>query len=499
MKLRKVKLKKIVKVGAGQPAPKKLDSNTEGLSFIRAGSLEKLLQKNNLSFLEKVSFDEAKKNRLRVYEAGTVVFPKSGMSAVLNRTYMLEEKSYIVSHLATLEPFNIVPKYLLYALRVFSPVKLIKDLSYPSINLKSIENHEIYIPVTKDEQEKIAYYLTQLEELIQKREDSIKLLDELIKSTFLDMFKNTIIDDNPENLMSLTNFVDIDTNMVDDFIKYGELPHIGVGSIEKETGKILEYNLAKDDNLISGKYLFDERHILYSKIRPNLNKVAIPDFKGLLSADAYPLLANEKFINKYFLAYLLRSQFFISYILSHSIRANIPKVNKKQLSGFKCNIPNKNLQDKFAQIVIKIEKTKQTYQNSLDELKELFGSVSQKAFKGELDLSKLKIDIKLENIIEKKIDTVEKKSYTDKEIFHIDKDGFYQLVKQLTEDGKSFKEIHTYILSKDISFPYDKKVQSYKKNILFTYQEVIFELLKNGELIQIFDKEKKQIVLKSTK
>ena len=45
-----------------------------------------------------------------------------------------------------------------------------------------------------------------------------------------------------------------------------------------------------EDGVISGKYLFTDKHIIYSKIRPNLNKVALPDFDGLCSADAYPIL-----------------------------------------------------------------------------------------------------------------------------------------------------------------------------------------------------------------
>ena len=51
----------------------------------------------------------------------------------------------------------------------------------------------------------------------------------------------------------------------------------------------------REEGLISGKFLFDESMVLYSKIRPYLMKVARPDFNGLCSADMYPLtpLPNE--------------------------------------------------------------------------------------------------------------------------------------------------------------------------------------------------------------
>ena len=79
--------------------------------------------------------------------------------------------------------------------------------------------------------------------------------------------------------------------MTKDFDKYGDLLHVGISNIEKKTGKIKSCLTAKDEGLNSGKYLFDERHVIYSKIRPNLNKVALPNFSGLCSADSYPLLA----------------------------------------------------------------------------------------------------------------------------------------------------------------------------------------------------------------
>jgi len=62
-----------------------------------------------------------------------------------------------------------------------------------------------------------------------------------------------------------------------------------------------------------------------------------------------------------------------------------PKINKKQLEKFSCYNPPKPLQDKFATIVHQVEESKEKYQKSLDELRDLFGSLSQRAFKGELD------------------------------------------------------------------------------------------------------------------
>lgn len=153
-------------------------------------------------------------------------------------------------------------------------------------------------------------------------------------------------------------FASIDANMTTDYETYADYPHIGIDSIEKDTGKLSGYRTVREDNVISGKYVFDSRHIIYSKIRPNLNKVALPDFTGLCSADAYPILPNPDNCNRVFLAVVMRSQYFLDYIVGLSTRTNMPKVNRKQIVGFKMPLPPLPLQEQFAAFVRQSDKSK---------------------------------------------------------------------------------------------------------------------------------------------
>ena len=61
-------------------------------------------------------------------------------------------------------------------------------------------------------------------------------------------------------------------------------------------------------------------------------------------------------------------------------------LNKKIIENIKIGLPPKPLQSKFATIVQHVEQTKEQYQKSLDELRELFGSLSQRAFTEQLEL-----------------------------------------------------------------------------------------------------------------
>ncbi len=154
------------------------------------------------------------------------------------------------------------------------------------------------------------------------------------------------------------SFAKIDANMTTEYEKFADYPHIGIDSIEKETGVLSGYRTVKEDNVISGKYYFTPEHIIYSKIRPNLNKVALPEFDGLCSADAYPILPNKKNCNRIYLAVLLRSQFFLDYILGFSARSNMPKVNRKQVEGFTAPLPPLSIQEQFADLYKQSDKSK---------------------------------------------------------------------------------------------------------------------------------------------
>ena len=159
-------------------------------------------------------------------------------------------------------------------------------------------------------------------------------------------------------IVDFNECAEIDTNMIHDFEGYEDYPHIGIDSIEKETGRLSGYRTVAEDGVISGKYLFTEKHIIYSKIRPNLNKVAMPDFAGVCSADAYPILVKDDICVKEYLGYTMRSKYFLDYILAFSNRTNLPKVNKKQVEGFTLPLPPLELQQQFAAFVAQVDKSK---------------------------------------------------------------------------------------------------------------------------------------------
>lgn len=246
-------------------------------------------------------------------------------------------------------------------------------------HFKWVKALDFKIP-SSDEQNHVVEVLDKVTELISLRKQQLFKLDELVKARFVEMFGD--FKNNSKNwpIVKFDELAKIDGNMTTDYEKYADYPHIGIDSIEKETGELKGYRTVKEDGVVSGKYIFTPQHIIYSKIRPNLNKVALPDFEGLCSADAYPILPNPKNCNRIFLALTMRSDYFLDYILQFSARTNLPKVNRKEIAGFSMPLPPLSLQNDFATFVERVSQQKQTIQQSLDKLELMKKALMQEYF-----------------------------------------------------------------------------------------------------------------------
>ena len=227
----------------------------------------------------------------------------------------------------------------------------------PTVNWSDLKNQEFELP-DLDTQRKLAKVLWSLNDTKEAYKKLIAATDELVKSQFIEMFGDFKSNSKGWPIASFDDFAKIDAVMTTDYNKYADYPHIGIDSIEKDTGRLHDYRTVRQDNVISGKYIFTHQHIIYSKIRPNLNKVALPDFDGVCSADAYPLLPNAENCDRVFLAIVLRSDFFLDYITGLSTRTNMPKVNRKQIAGFRMPLPPLDIQRRFAGFVRQSDKSK---------------------------------------------------------------------------------------------------------------------------------------------
>jgi type I restriction enzyme S subunit len=164
--------------------------------------------------------------------------------------------------------------------------------------------------------------------------------------------------------------------------------HVGGANIESKTGRLIALQTARQEGLKSGKFPFQEGMVLYSKIRPNLMKVARPDFDGLCSADMYPLAPVAGRVCRDYLYHLLLTERFTRFALLGSERAGMPKVNRDYLSRFTTKLPSINEQQALASKLDSLDQSlrllRELLTNKLAALQELKSSLLSQAFAGEL-------------------------------------------------------------------------------------------------------------------
>lgn len=118
---------------------------------------------------------------------------------------------------------------------------------------------------------------------------------------------------------------------------YGDYPQVSSENIEKSTGRLLKCKTVNDVGVISDNHLFFKGQILYSKIRPALNKACIAPFDGLCSADIYPIETME---NTEFVLFSILSESFLEQVRTLTeTRVKMPKINQNELSGILSCVP----------------------------------------------------------------------------------------------------------------------------------------------------------------
>jgi type I restriction enzyme S subunit len=384
------KLGDLAEVGAGNSAPQSEDLFDGGtIPFFRTSDAGRVRFGDILESTDYLNEQGIK--GLKRFPKGTILFPKSGASTFLNHRVMLGVDGCVSSHLATIfaDQSKANPRYLLYYLTTVAAQDLVQDHAYPSINLPLISGIEVSIPPLP-EQERIVGILDEAFDGIAKAKALAEANLQNARALFQSHLQSVFSQKGERWVeMKLDQVCSITSSLIDPKKKeFHDMLHVGAGNIESETGLFMDLKTAKEEGLISGKFIFDESMVLYSKIRPYLMKVARPDFGGLCSADMYPLAPFPNQITRDYLFYLLLSKPFTDYAIQGSARAGMPKVNREHLFEYRFWIPDIKKQKQetktLDELRVETQRLESLYQNKLNALDELKKSLLHQAFSGNL-------------------------------------------------------------------------------------------------------------------
>ena len=228
--------------------------------------------------------------------------------------------------------------------------------TFKAINKDSLINFVIPLPSIK-EQESISQELSALHLLIKGKKTQLFALDELVKSRFIEMFGDIVRNDKSWATEIITKVCPI--KQYDGRITEcdGKIWLLNLDLVESNTGVILDkYYVAKTE-IGNSTITFSEDNVLYSKLRPYLNKVVVPDGNGYATSELIPFFPLSQ-VNKYYLAYALRSESFVTLINSKAGGAKMPRAPMDFIRSFPLPIPPIELQNEFAEFVKLIDKSK---------------------------------------------------------------------------------------------------------------------------------------------
>lgn len=159
------------------------------------------------------------------------------------------------------------------------------------------------------------------------------------------------------------------------------LPYIGMENIESATGRL--GIKATPTKVKSATYRFDVSHVLYGRLRPYLNKVFLPNFRGHCSTEIFPIRCKEH-LDRRFLFYWLTSDSTASRIGRTSTGARMPRANMNAVLEFDFLLPPLPEQKRIVAILDEafaaIDTASRNAERNLANARELFESYLQSVF-----------------------------------------------------------------------------------------------------------------------
>lgn len=245
-----------------------------------------------------------------------------------------------------------------------------------TLNKAILENTEVYVHPW-DEQRRIISKLDKVIELIKLRTQQLSKLDELVKSRFVELFGLPV--SNSKNWKTeKMNDIAPAVNYSGDFEETVWL--LNLDMVEAQTGRIIDYLYVAEEEVGNSTCTFDTSNVLYSKLRPYLNKVVIPDRCGYATSEMIPLKPNPMKLERTYLAFMLRSDEFVNMINEKVAGAKMPRVSMGDFRGFDVPVPPIELQKQFTALVEQTDKSKFEIQKSLEKLETLKKALMQKYF-----------------------------------------------------------------------------------------------------------------------
>ena len=268
-----------------------------------------------------------------------------------------------------------------------------RGVALKNLSATIVRELEIDLP-DYNNQIRIAHLLGKVEGLIAQRKQHLQQLDDLLKGVFLEMFGDPVRNEKGWDKPELKAFGKISTgntpprndpaNYDGDFIEWIKTDNITGDAVfvTPATEHLSEVGAKKARTVTNGALLV----ACIAGSVESIGRAALTDrtvsFNQQINA-----IQPGKDVNPLYLYGLFKLS--RAYIQSHATKGMKKILTKGDFEKITMIKPPVEIQNQFAVIVEKVEAIKSRYQKSLADLEALYGALSQQAFKGELDLSRV--------------------------------------------------------------------------------------------------------------
>ena len=228
-----------------------------------------------------------------------------------------------------------------------------------TLNKATLLEKEIPLPDI-NEQHEIATKLDKIDAIIAERQQQLELIDQAVKSRFIELFGEPLSNQKGWQTMSIVEAAPIKSQRGD---LADEVWLLNLDAVEAQTGTVLFKHRVQSGEINASTVYFTAESVLYSKLRPYLNKVVMPDEDGVATSEMIPMYPLADRLNRAYLCYWLRSDVFVRHISEKVAGAKMPRVSMDYFRSLAIEMPPLELQEQFAAFVEQTDKSK--YYSSL--------------------------------------------------------------------------------------------------------------------------------------
>jgi type I restriction enzyme, S subunit len=259
-----------------------------------------------------------------------------------------------------------------------------------NLDLNRAKELKISIP-TLPEQKRIAAILDKADAIRRKRQETLTLTENLIQATFLDMFGRSLDKDSRYPEQQLKDVVKEDTIVTYGIVQAGPefgggIPYIRSGDIVN--GEIDVSRLKKTDPKIAVKFKRSEVHSddIVMSIRATVGTTALVprELDGANLTQGTAKISPGDTTKPEFLLNYLRSSTVQHWIQRQVKGATFREITLGRLRELPVRVPPMPLQMKFDTVIKKIKCLHAKNLNYVEQSNNLFNSLQQRAFSGEL-------------------------------------------------------------------------------------------------------------------